>query len=104
MTAIYLAARFRRRKELCGYADELRALGHSITSRWLTGAHRDLAVANLARYGEEDAEDIRAADCLIAFTEPATSAIASKGGAHVELGLALGLGKAIIVIGHRQNV
>ena len=34
---IYLAARYSRREELCGYRSELEAIGHTVTSRWLNG-------------------------------------------------------------------
>jgi hypothetical protein len=40
MSRVYLAARYSRREELCRYADDLRAIGHTITSRWLDGNHQ----------------------------------------------------------------
>ena len=36
---IYLAARYSRMEELRGYADELAAAGHVITSRWICGGN-----------------------------------------------------------------
>lgn len=36
---IYLAGRYGRQNELLGYAEELHALGHIVTSRWLLAAH-----------------------------------------------------------------
>lgn len=105
----YLAARYGRREELCAYRVQLEIRGHLVTSRWLTGSHvlddgdspaseRDGQVFAL-----EDYADVRAADSLIAFTEPPRST-ASRGGRHVELGLALAWEKRVVIIGPRENV
>lgn len=108
---IYLAARYSRRLELCGYADQLRELGHEVTSRWLDG-HDQIPDEGLSpeaapelriRFAQEDWADLRRADMCIAFTEPPRST-ASRGGRHVELGAALAWGKWVIVVGHRENV
>lgn len=37
---IYLAARYSRREELCGYREQLRAMGHDVQARWLNGEHQ----------------------------------------------------------------
>lgn len=37
---IYLAARYSRRLELCGYRDQLRAIGHTVEAVWLNGEHQ----------------------------------------------------------------
>jgi len=124
---IYLAARYSRRMELCGYREQLQALGHTVTSRWLNGNHQiDTSGKPIGETGEalvegddgsqdaratqlresfarEDMNDVAAADLLIAFTEPPRSN-ASRGGRHVELGIALGMGKDVTVIGHRENI
>lgn len=50
---------------------------------------------------EQDVEDVATADLVIVFTSPEGS---SRGGHHVEFGLALGLRKKLIVIGPRQSV
>ena len=121
---IYLAARYSRRQELCGYRQELQRRGYAVTSRWLDGQHqisdagipigeqgerlveqgRDDDASSLRQaFAREDVADVMAADMLIAFTEP-PRAVASRGGRHVELGLALGAGKAVCVVGHRENI
>lgn len=124
---IYLAARYSRRAELCGYRDTLTAMGHIVTSRWLNGDHQisdngqpigetgealiegddgstsPKAIALRERFAQEDIKDVKDADILIAFTEPPRSN-ASRGGRHVELGIALGLGIKVWVIGHRENI
>lgn len=56
-----------------------------------------------AKFAADDLEDVLAADTLIAFTEPPRST-ASRGGRHVELGIALASGKRILVVGPRENV
>jgi len=37
---IYLASRYSRREELCGYRTQLESMGVEVTSRWLNGAHQ----------------------------------------------------------------
>lgn len=126
MTAFYLAARYGRRLELTEYADQLRALGHQVTSRWLEGQHQadelEVAAAGAVhevpeiarRFAEEDVADVIFADTLIAFSEPPRST-ASRGGRHVEFGMALGWVLAgyktldgrrrrVVLIGERENV
>lgn len=129
MATVYLAARYSRRLELCGYRDVLTGLGIDVPARWLNGSHQIDDVGNPIGEGGEalvehvrteglspqaaaplrekfaldDFEDVLAADILIAFTEvPRTSN--SRGGRHVELGIALGAGIPVVVIGPRENV
>jgi len=106
---IYIAGRYGRRKELAECAEELRAIGHSITSRWLTGIHDALdekpSIEEARRFALEDLEDLNAADILLAFTEaPGETQGRARGGRHVELGYAIAKGKPICIIGHRENV
>jgi hypothetical protein len=122
--SVYLAARYSRRVELAGYAEELRARGHEVVSRWLDGSHeadeteRDYAsvgyAENAARFASEDAIDVENADLLVSFTEPPESS-SGRGGRHVEFGLALALRqieyddrseepRLLVVVGPRENV
>lgn len=113
---IYLASRYSRRAELRGYRDRLSALGHKVTSRWLDADHQnsdwrttmadnssDCAAELRGKFAAEDLADVRAAQVLIAFTEPPESGH-SRGGRHVELGVALGLDRRVYVVGHRENI
>lgn len=108
---IYLAARYSRREELLGYARELEAMGHTITSRWLQGNHQiddrglseEGSAAERTRFAEEDLDDLLAAECCVSFTEAPRSA-SSRGGRHVEFGIALQAGHLCIVCGPRENV
>lgn len=107
---IYLAARYGRRDELREYRDALAELGCETTGRWLD---TDSDAGDAGDEGDHRArqgiaidclEDIERSDLLIAFTE-APSSGASRGGRHVEFGLAVvtcQLGAA--VIGPRESV
>lgn len=108
---IYLASRYSRFQEMQRYRDELEAAGHVVTSRWINGDHQiddaGLSVqakeAERIRFASEDRDDLIAADCVVSFTEAPRSSN-SRGGRHVEHGMALALGKRVIVVGHRENV
>lgn len=117
MTTIYLAASFRRIDEARLCAEDLYRQGHEITSRWLNGSHQahGAAAANAVEgaveqipldegrlFATDDVEDIKRADVLIGFSEPPYST-RSRGGHHVELGMALALGKRVILVGPREN-
>ena len=102
--SIYLAARYSRRLELCAY-HQLDNAGIPITEdgerRFEAG---DPAVNHLrAHFAVEDIADVIAAATVVAFTEEPRTCN-SRGGRHVELGIALGAGKHVVVIGPRENV
>lgn len=124
MKQIYLASRYSRRLELCGYREQLRALGFLIQARWLDGGHQldnvgtpigdngealieagssEKANALRAKFADDDWQDVCSADIQINFTEPPRST-ANRGGRHVELGIGLALGSRVIVVGHRENI
>jgi len=122
---IYLAGRYSRRLELCGYRDQLIALGHTIQAVWLNGGHQidrdglpigdngaalveggagsERAAALRAKFAHEDFRDVAMCELLIAFTEEPHSS-AKRGGRHVELGIALGMMKHVWVVGPRENI
>lgn len=124
---IYLAARYSRRLELCGYRAQLQGIGHTVTSRWLNGDHQisddgqplgddgeklvegddgsttERAAALRSKFALEDINDVHHCEMLVAFTEPPRSS-ASRGGRHVEFGMALAMRKQLVVIGHRENI
>lgn len=127
MSKIYLASRYSRREELCAYREQLRTIGHEVTSRWLNGSHQISDTGKpIGEHGEslvegdsggqseeaqrlrmmfaiEDVSDCVNAEVCISFTEPPRST-ASRGGRHVEFGIALALKKSTIVIGYRENI
>ena len=108
---IYLAGRYGRREELAGYAKQLEAKGHHVTSRWLAGEHeaKDEKPTMMEAQGwaEHDLDDIEYADWLVAFTE-GPECTHARGGRHVELGYAIALSRycfmRIVIIGPRENV
>lgn len=103
---VYMAARWSRRAEVEGYAANLRSAGHGVTSRWLTDPqHRmemvdgtDVQAFN-AELAMHDVIDVAAADVLVYFSPGGT-----RGGCHVEFGMALALGKPIYLVGEREHV
>ena len=119
----YLAARYSRREELCAYRSDLEARGHGAPARWLLGEHQvhgleasraiegsgPVPATQAVLFAEDDIEDLLAADVLVAFTEPPRSNT-SRGGRHVEFGIALGLrrgsnhGPKIFIVGPLENV
>jgi nucleoside 2-deoxyribosyltransferase len=107
---IYLASRYSRFKQMQAVRDELNARGHEVTARWIEGNHQlskeeigDEAERKRMQFAVEDMNDLLEADCVISFTEEPRSTN-SRGGRHVEFGIALGLKRRCIVIGHRENV
>lgn len=104
---------------MCGYREELVAVGHEVKAKWLDGANvgvrfggdtevRALGVdavarieagsfgstreehVTLCRLAAIDLIDAQESECFISFTEPPDSD-ASRGGRHVEFGVILGL-------------
>lgn len=109
MSKFYLAAQYARRDELKGYASTLTALGAEITSRWLQeeapldsnmGDHKIEFYEDTATI---DIEDIDRAHSVVFFSEDPLVGI-KRGGRHVEFGYAHAKGKAIYVIGPKENV
>ena len=105
MTGFYLAAPYRRRAELQGYARDLEAIGHTVTSRWLDGSHDccdDATPSDEQRavWAAEDLDDIDASNALILFTDDDSC----RGGCMIEFGYALHVVSGLVVVGPRVNV
>ena len=112
---IYLAARYSRIDEINEYANQLRKAGHDVDARWLLGNHQihegvdkvEGATVSVPMEGQtfalDDVADLQDAEVVISFTETPRSGH-SRGGRHVEFGMALAWGKRLIVIGPRENV
>lgn len=110
MSKVYLAARTGRNSEMRGVRDVLQALGHEVTSRWIedlggkdsfTPDQFNADADHCAKDARRNLEDIEAAGTVISFTSPDGGGL---GGRHVEFGLALGLGKHLVIVGPRENV
>ena len=108
---IYLASRYSKIDEMRRVAAMLILAGHEITSRWINGNHQisddglsaEAKEEERIRFATEDYSDLIAADCSINFTEKPRSTN-SRGGRHVEFGIAMATGKRVIVVGPRENV
>lgn len=108
---IYLASRFSRRHECHTIARLLMSKGHTITSRWVlpesdhvlpVGISAQAEDSERRRYAMEDLEDVRACDwCISLMEEPRSN---TRGGRHIEFGIALALGKILTIIGPRETV
>lgn len=110
-TVYYLASRYSRYAEMQGVRDTLEVFGHKVTSRWIDlhggTQERSYTVEELNNGAEQcaelaihDYEDIQAADAVASFT----CGSGGKGGRHVEFGMAVALGKRLIVVGPREHV
>jgi hypothetical protein len=107
---VYLAARYSRHPEMQHVAQALIAQGYEVTSRWIWGEHQSLdehllhpeVRSDSQRFAQEDIADLHAAECFIGFSEALR--LPSRGGRHVELGMALALGKRVCVVGGLEHV
>lgn len=104
--SIYLAARWSRREEVAGYAVALRAMAIKVTSRWLTDPEHRIAIGTAtdqqafnAKLAGHDVDDVREAEALVYFAPGGT-----RGGSHVEFGMALALKRRLYWIGEREHV
>jgi hypothetical protein len=112
VTKVYLAARYSRHPEMRGVRDVLTPLGYEVTSRWIDmhgGKYPSSFTPEILNsdpdycgtLGQHDVEDVRAADLVISFTDGGGG---GKGGRHVEFGIAVALGKELVVIGPREHI
>jgi len=102
----YFAALLSRQAEMRCCRREIELLDHSVTSSWVNvnlSSFGESADATRAAIAGESLDEIRSADVIILFAEPRGSANIG-GGRHFEAGLGLGLGKKVVVIGHREHV
>lgn len=107
----YIAARFSRRPECNDLAHKLKSLGHEITSRRVkpdsdhvvpTGLSAQAADAERERFAREDFADVLAANAMVSLMEEPRNN--SRGGRHVEFGMACDQGCAMYIIGPRETV
>lgn len=111
---IYIAGRFSRREEFQRYAAVLETKGWTVTSTWLKQPHAiDMQTPGVYHDGQrqefalKDYFDVVEADYLLYFTEDfqqSRNFLARRGGRHVELGIALGVGNHIYLVGPKENI
>jgi len=113
MKRVYLAAKYSSNKQMREYRQTLIQYDIAVTSRWIDQHGGDQSESagpsslNIAphmyvRFAAADVQDIMDADTLIFFSQG--DGRESKGGRHTKLGIAIGLGKSIVIIGPRENV
>lgn len=117
----YFAGAYLRRAELKLYADQLHAaqIGASVVARWLehdaSALDAGFSAGNLGspaaverawQHGQRDVEDLSMCHAIVSFTGEGT-----RGGRHVEHGIALAIHEAgagrsmrLIVVGPREHV
>jgi hypothetical protein len=108
---IYLAARYSRYLEMQKVRADLTAVGHNVVCRWINGGHQisddglsaQAKESERVRFAMEDYQDLCSSETIVAFTEVPRST-SSRGGRHVELGIAIGRNMRVIVVGPRENV
>lgn len=103
MNTVYIAGSWKNKEFIRRRAEELIRLGISVTSRWLTSeeANPNSDSSVMCMYhAHMDLEDVLRADLFVVDT----SVSSTTGGYHVELGYAIGLGKSIYIVGHRENI
>ena len=86
--SVYLSARHMRRPELLVAKERLEAAGFKVTSRWLESMDQPDGIAQVSR------EDIEQADVYVLLGDER----GDSGHRHVEYGIAMGLGKPIVVV------
>ncbi len=107
---IYLAARYGLWEAMQVYGEHIEALGHETTSSWYhdvdPDAEEDTDPDVLREEARLDIAGIEGADLVIVFTEALDCHIpgASRGGRHVEMGVALGMKKSVWIVGPRENI
>ena len=113
--SIYLAGSYSRRDEFKGYAEQLKALGYNIVSRWLEETHgldiqpTDLTPDLNRTYAEQDLDDIEQSDIFILFSYDQQT-LTKRNGRMVEFGYALAnyrngfQPERIIVCGPKENI
>ena len=95
---MYIAAPYQKRDQAARVMELLEENGISVTSRWLKSP--DEMTDEFAR---QDLADIECADLLLALNY-AEFENSGTGGRHVELGYALALGKAVLLVGNVSNI
>lgn len=88
---VYIAGSWHNREALKSIRNTLRFYGHFVTSRWLDVDENTDAYESAIM----DKADIEAADVVAVFMDVPSS----KGGLHVEFGMAIGMKKRVIAVG-----
>lgn len=103
-TRVYLSASMRMVEQMRLTARNLRQLGLDVVSTWHDEPARTDDPDGWGPIAEEMAlrclSDLEAADAVIMFSR----APSSTGGAHLEVGYAMALGRRVVVVGPRPSI
>jgi nucleoside 2-deoxyribosyltransferase len=98
--SVYISAPYSLRSIARDALEEFAVAGIECTARWIS----DESSATISpEWAQHDLDDVRAADALVALN-PAEWTNSGTGGRHVELGVALTLGKPVYLVGARSNI
>lgn len=100
---VYLAAVYQWMERMKVEREKFRAAGFEVTSQWIDNGEESVAIVQRHDAAQMDLNDIDMADILVLFTLD-KGTMFSSGGRMVELGYAMAKGKAIFIIGDRENV
>jgi nucleoside 2-deoxyribosyltransferase len=106
---VYLAAAYSRKNEVRKCATQAEKCGIHVGAEWLKeeaspdSKLHDTTPDKLAKYAQQDWWDIGACDVFIFWAEPEDKPL-PRGGRHFEMGVAVSLGKPVIVIGEPENI
>ena len=107
---VFLSARYARRHELRRYREDLQARGVRVAARWIDGEDEASLSgpdrAEAIRLLEMDLIDLAQANVVVSFTEDPEHQPegGSRGGRHVEFGMALEARKRLFLVGPRENL
>jgi nucleoside 2-deoxyribosyltransferase len=98
---IYIAAN--NQEAALQVAHVLEGVGHKIVSSWLREEFlsvEDYSEPERVKRAEQDTSDVLKSDLLILLAAP----FRVSGGKFIEAGIALGAGKPVVILGHRENM
>lgn len=96
MTKFYIGSSLNNSKIVEEYTALLEEKGWKQTYNWLENIHNDISKKELKSYAKEEFEGIKEADVVIIY-------LPAGRGAHIELGLALGLDKNIFLCANNKS-
>jgi nucleoside 2-deoxyribosyltransferase len=105
---VYLSARFERQNEMQRYSEQLRTEGIEVVSAWheLDSPSSDgfsgIARERRAWLAMMDVQQLVGSNVLVSFSD--ADSLDPRGGKHVETGIALALGKRLLLVGSAENI
>jgi nucleoside 2-deoxyribosyltransferase len=94
---IYVAGPWKHRDKARIAADQLTLAGHTVISRWLREHEDSIHHVALQREAMHDVQDLEQCSAVVYLN------IEKSEGKATELGMALALGKLVILVGEREN-